>query len=333
MPVTLQVQGTCNESVRIHDFDRLTLQGLPGATLVGPTEDTTDGLLHSALTVDASRGVAIEGFTVRAGNGRGIAIRGGASGIQLRDTAVEGSVNVFERSQALVAGLSVRVVGGFGLFVGDMSDIHLEDSLFENTGSGWGFGIYVMSQLTVHNIIIRDFPTGMYVQAGGTVNIQDFGNFNPTGGPIEVLIENPVRASTASCLVAGYLNLGAKLRITNAGRASSRDSAAVRVENGGAMAAAANLDVSGSQGQGVFVTNNSSLSVAASTITGGLHGGLVVVNQSTATVTSSGAILSGNATDVFCDSSSLITGAMNIVGATTIQCANLRQGRYYESLP
>jgi hypothetical protein len=289
-------------------------------------------LVHYALTVEASRSIAIEGFTVRAGNGHGIAIRGGASDIRLRDIAVEGEVFVFERSQALIAGLTVRVAGRFGLFVGDMSDVHLEDSLFENTGSGWSFGTYVMSLLTVHNIIIRDFNVGIYAQAGGTVNIQDFSNFNPTGGPIEVLIENPTLPGTVGCQVAGTVNLAAKLRITNAGRASSRDSAAVRVENGGAMTAAANLDVSGSQGQGVLVTNNSAVTLAASTITGGLHGGLVVVNQSTATVTNPGAALSGNATDVFCDSGSLITGATNIVGATTIQCANLRAGRY-ESLP
>jgi hypothetical protein len=100
------------------------------------------------------------------------------------------------------------------------------------------------------------------------------------------------------------------------------------------MNAAANLEISGSQGQGVFVSNNSHAALAGSSITGGSHGGLVVVNLSTATVTTSTPLttIGRNATDLFCDSRSQIAGSVNIASATTVQCTNLLSD-VYEPLP
>jgi carbonic anhydrase/acetyltransferase-like protein (isoleucine patch superfamily) len=36
--------------------------------------------------------------------------------------------------------------------------------------------------------------------------------------------------------------------------------------------------------------------------------------------------ISGNGTDLFCDSKSVITGAINIVNAVSVQCGNLLPG-------
>lgn len=57
----------------------------------------------------------------------------------------------------------------------------------------------------------------------------------------------------------------------------------------------------------------------------GFHGGLVVVNLSTAGVAASSplTVIGGNVTDLFCDSKSQIAGSLNITNATTIQCTNL----------
>ncbi len=46
-----------------------------------------------------------------------------------------------------------------------------------------------------------------------------------------------------------------------------------------------------------------------------------------------GATISGNATDVFCDSTSVISGGSSIAGATKIQCGNLQLGQYETPLP
>jgi hypothetical protein len=74
--------------------------------------------------------------------------------------------------------------------------------------------------------------------------------------------------------------------------------------------------------------------LAASSITGSGHGGLVVVNQSTISVGANSALteVSGNGTDLFCDSKSLMTGGANIGNATSVNCNNLLLGDY-ENLP
>jgi len=61
-------------------------------------------------------------------------------------------------------------------------------------------------------------------------------------------------------------------------------------------------------------------------ITGSNHGGLVVANLSTIAVgtgTNSFTQVSGNGTDLFCDSKSVITGGSAIAGASTDNCGNL----------
>jgi hypothetical protein len=84
----------------------------------------------------------------------------------------------------------------------------------------------------------------------------------------------------------------------------------------------------------VIVSNNSHAELAGSSITGGVHGGLVVLNLSTAGVDSSNPLttISGNGTDLFCDSKSQKTGALNVANASTVQCTNVLGGKY-ESLP
>lgn len=334
-PNTVVVSGTCTELVWIEGFSQLALQGgVTGATLVAPADPDAD-FATGALMVNASNSITIEGMTVRAGARNGIMIRGGASDVRLRDIVVEGSLWVVERGQVLASGLTVRVASGFGSFVGDSSDVHLEDSLFEVTepSSAWSVGAYVASQLTMHNTTFRDFQQGIYVAPAGQVDLVEFSNFNPNGGPHDVLIESPAGTNLVGCLVAGKLDIGKSLRITNAGSSADWSSAGLRVENGGSVFVGGSLEVSGSHGQGVFVTDNSSVRLGATTIANGQRGGLVVVNQSTADVTNAGLTLSGNVTDIYCDSSSLIVGGQSIAGATTMECANLHPGRYTSPLP
>jgi len=77
------------------------------------------------------------------------------------------------------------------------------------------------------------------------------------------------------------------------------------------------------------VSNNSHASLAGSSITGSGHGGLVVANLSTVAVgagTNPMTQITGNGTDLFCDSKSVITGGANIANATSVNCCNLLTG-------
>jgi len=102
----------------------------------------------------------------------------------------------------------------------------------------------------------------------------------------------------------------------------------VTVSDGGTLSAGANLVISGSQGQGVFVSNNSHASLAGSSITGSAHGGLVAANLSTISVATSNplTLVGGNKTDLFCDSKSVITGSANLAGVPSVSCGNLLPG-------
>jgi hypothetical protein len=87
------------------------------------------------------------------------------------------------------------------------------------------------------------------------------------------------------------------------------------------------LRISGSQGQGILVDNNSHATLTGSSVTGGSHGGLVVTNLSSVSIGSGNQTLfGGNSTDVFCDSRSLITGGGNLAGAPITNCTNLLSG-------
>jgi hypothetical protein len=181
---------------------------------------------------------------------------------------------------------------------------------------------------------IRDMQQSMVVGGSGSV---DLVNFDSTAAGIDVIIDNPSGTNFNGAIVGniGTLNLSsAKLRISNAGQPWGGDTGAVFVNSGSTLNAGSNLIVTGSHGQGVIVTNNSHAQLSGSSITGSAHGGLVVVNLSTASVDSSNPLteISGNGTDLFCDSKSQIAGGLNIANAAIVQCNNFLPNMY-ENLP
>jgi hypothetical protein len=349
VPATVEVKGTCTEYVLIDGFDGLTLKGVPGAALVQPSVDPGDGLAIHVLSIRASRSITIFGLDVHSGPSAlaGIGIGQNSLDVRLRNLTVDGAgvfgIVVYESSQVSLARVTARDPGYATVGVYDVSDVHIEDCLFaHSTGAYWHAGVDVGSgHVTMHGTTIRNMQNGINIGASGSVDIQDYNTYYPLGGRTEVVIESP--ASTNFCGVnvgnGSSLNVGnANLRITNSGQTWGGNTAGVCVSDGGTLNAVAvnggKLFVSGSYGHGVFVSNSSHASLAASSITGSGHGGLVVVNQSTISVGANSALteVSGNGTDLFCDSKSLMTGGANIGNATSVNCNNLLLGDY-ENLP
>ncbi len=336
-PNTVTVNGTCTEYVRITGFDRLTLKALPGAALHQPT--VGPGTLPlSLLLIESSQSVTVDGFSVQADvtTVPAIGIGHGSSDIRLRNLTIQGGTEgiiIFEASQVSIAHVTARDPGYSPLGVYDLSDVHVERSLFEDsTGVAWHAGMDVgSSHVTMYGTIIRNMQVGMNVYGGGIIDLVDFNTYFPLGGPTDVVIENPARTNFYGVSLAGGASVNvssAKLRITNPGQTWGGNTGGVLVSNSSSFNAGANLVVSGSQGHGVFVTNNSHADLDGSIITGSQHGGLVVVNQSSTAVGSSHppTVISGNATDLFCDARSLTTGGANIGNATSVQCDNLLAG-------
>ena len=214
--------------------------------------------------------------------------------------------------------------------------MHISDGLLQRPAdSEFHAGLLVSSgHATMQGMTIRDMQQSINVNDSGSV---DLVNFDSTAAGIDVLIDNPAGTNLNAAIVtdSSSLNLeSAKLRISNAGQPYGGDSGAVFVTKGSTLNAGSNLVVSASQGQGVIVSNGSHAEMAGSTITGSKHGGLVVVNLSTAGVDFNNplTIIGGNATDLFCDAKSQIAGTLYITNAAVVQCNNLLPGTY-KSLP
>lgn len=156
------------------------------------------------------------------------------------------------------------------------------------------------------------------------------GVYYPTGGVTDVVIDNPSGSNFYGALIdeSSFLGLrSAKLRILNAGQSWGGDTAGIKISGSSSLVANANLIISGSHGQGIYVAGDSHADLDGSSITGSQHGGLVAVNLGTISAAFDvPTSVSANAVDVFCDSRSLITGASNIANASIVQCPNLLQG-------
>ena len=341
-PGTVVFTGTCTEYVVVDGFENLTLRGVQGATIQQPN---TPPPPHPAfvLSVKASRGVTLSGFAVHSQPSvlSSIGIGGGSTDTMVRDITTDGSygITVYEASQAWIVGATVNLVYGYAaISAWDKSDIHMVDGLLQRPANGaWNVGLYVESgHVTMQGMTIRDMQQGISINSSGSVDVS---NFDPTAKGVDVIIDNPSGTNFNGVLVSdsSSLNLAQpnKLRITNAGQSWGGDTGAVLVTNGSTLSSAgSNLVVSGSQSQGVVVSNNSHAEFSGSSITGSARGGLVVVNLSTATADMNNplTVISSNGTDLFCDSRSQIAGTLNMANVSVVNCNNLLPSTY-QNLP
>jgi hypothetical protein len=341
VPATVLVQGTCTEFVTVYGFEGLTLKGVPGAALQQPSTSPSNGLLSFLLSIGASQHITVDGIAMHSGASAvgGIGIGQNSIDVRLRNLTVDGAAGfaifIYEGSQVSLAGVTARDPGFATLGVFDVSDVHIEECLFaHSTGALWHEGFLVGSgHVTMQNTTIRNMQIGIDIGGHGSVDIQSFNTYFPVSANRDVVIDSPAGTNFQGVKVASgsALNLGdTKLRITNPGQPWGGNTAGVWVSDGSTLSDfSGNLVVNGSQGQGIFVSNDSHASLTGSNIAGSNHGGLVVANLSTIAVgadTNSFTQVSGNGTDLFCDSKSVITGGSNIAGASTVSCANLLLG-------
>lgn len=334
-PNTVTVSGTCTEYIQISGFENLTLQGLAGATLVEPTG--TNQLAF--LFIGSSRSVTVDGFSIQASttDAGAIAIGHGSTDIRLRHLNITGGssgISVFEQSQVSIAYVTAKDPGFTTLGVYDLSDVHLERSLFQNTsGAQYHVGLFVgASHITMYGTTINNMQVGIDAYAGSIIDVLTFTTYYQTSGSTDVVINNSAGTNNNGVTVdaGGSLNVaGAKLLINKPGQTYGGYSGGVLLTDNSSMTASNGfLVITGSNGQGVMALDNSHATLIGATITGGSHGGLVATNLSSIDV-STGAnltLVGGNSVDLFCDPNSMITGSANLSGVPTSQCANLLAG-------
>jgi hypothetical protein len=247
-------------------------------------------------------------------------IQGGTSGIA-----------VFENSQVSIAYVTAQDPGYATLGVYDSSDVHVERSLFEgSTSASWNVGMDVgASHVTVYDTTISNMQVGINGHSGAIIDVLTFDTYYALGGPSNVTISNSAGTNYNGVIIdtGGSLNLtGAKLVINKPGQTYGSTTGGVLISDGASLTAPnGNLVITGSNGQGVMVLNNSHATVIGATITGGSHGGLVAASLSSIDVSAGTtlSVVSGNSVDLFCDPGSTITGSVNLSGVHSSQCANL----------
>ena len=332
IPTTVFVQGTCTEFVTVDGFEGLTLTGRSGMVLQQPATNPQSN--SYVLSITGSRGITVSGITVQSLPSifSGIGIGKGSNEVLLQNVNVEGSwgVVISEGSQVWLMQVNVRINSGFAAISAfDKSDVHIVGGLLQRPSDG-GFyaGLFVGSgHVTMQGMTIRDMQESIDISGSGSVDLVDF----VSNAPTDVTIDNPsgTNFNGANVSDGSSLNLeSARLIIKNAGQTFGGTTGAVFITNDSTLDAGSNLVVSNSHGQGLIVTNDSHATLAGSSITGSLHGGLVAANLSTIDVQpgSSLTLVSGNAPDLFCDSNSFITGTANLTGVPTANCANLLSG-------
>jgi hypothetical protein len=331
-PHTVIVQGTCTEFVTVNGFEGLTLKGQSGATIQQPADNPLNN--SYVLSITGSRGINVFGLSVSSLPSifSGIGIGKGSSQVQLQNVHVTGSwgIVVYEESQVWLVQVNVTISSGFAAVSAfDKSDVHIAGGLLQRPSDGNFYaGLLVGSgHVTMQGMTIRDMQDSVDISQSGSVDLVDV----DTTQPVDVIIDNPSGTNTNGAYVTdgSSLNLeSCRLLIRNAGQTWGGTSGAVFVTNDSTLDAGANLIVSNSRGQGVIVTNNSHATLAGSSITGSLHGGLVAANLSTIDVqpASTLTVVGGNKPDLFCDSNSFITGTANLSGVPTANCANQLTG-------
>jgi len=286
------------------------------------------------LFIQGSQSVMVSGINVTADSTTpvaGIGIGHGSTDVRLRYLTVSGGgIVVFENSQVSVAYVTSQSPGYSTLQIYDSSDVHVEHCQFTATpGSVWNVGIALgAAHVTMYATTITDMQVGIGAYQGSVVDIVNYDTYYSTGGNTDVNIQNPAGANYNGVQVdaGGSLNVeSARLVINKAGQTWGGTTGGVYLSDGATMNASnGNLVIAGSNSQGVIAVNNAHATLNGASITSSGHGGVVAANMSSIDMAAGNSLstIGGNAVDLFCDSTSWLTGTANISGKPSSNCAN-----------
>jgi hypothetical protein len=227
-PVTVLVTGQCQENVVIQGIDRLTLTAVNGASIT----DASSGKLD-VLSIQDSRDVAVNGFTINAG-ADGVDTSSGISCLDFSVCRLSGNVIQGALDEA-------------GFLVGEQSMATLDGDTLQNNA----IGLEVVSRSSVRqggqgrSFISRGNFFGIYMVRSAFVFVG-------------AVVENNTGTGAA---VAGHSTL------VISGSISGNGSAGATVRQG-SVATFSSAAISGNAGPGVLIRDLSMGLFSGSTVTG-----------------------------------------------------------------
>ena len=176
-PNVVTLHGTCHENLVIHNFDRLTLRGAPGAEI----SDASGGTEWAVVLISDSRRIRV----------RGLKITGGMVGIECTDgSRCEFGMNTLEgqsqrgfsidQSEATFNGDVVTGSADTGLYISvskaQMTGVTAEQN---KTGMNIGTSSVVADNMTINN----NTETGIFVSTNSHLQLIDSNvSFNGMNG-------------------------------------------------------------------------------------------------------------------------------------------------------
>jgi hypothetical protein len=320
---TVNVRGTCVESVEIRNFERLTVAGVGAAAIRGPSDATPE------LSIANSQDVIVRDLTIGSAGGTSLQIAN-CQDCEVRGSTIEGLALLYGSGTALFFDDVLHANGSFAALGSyDHIRVVMVDCTVE-PGSGWIWaGVNSESIIHLSGSTVRGFGVGIAVSNGAKLTLSDRQSLVPGSGPdATVVVENNAwsgvevsGASTASIPVA-------RIRNNGVGVVASGNS---RVLTGAEEGFGPGAEISDNASIGVMVKDGAHADVGSGTrILRTAGNGLVVVNNSTAagppSSTAPATRIDGStAQDVFCDATSIVSNAARIA-ATKVTCPNLNAG-------
>jgi hypothetical protein len=306
-PKTIDVFGTCAETLEVRQQEDLTLRGMPGAVLAaGP-----GGASWLTVTVADSRGVTLTGFTIEGRTGFL-----NCTHCELRNSVAEGVTQVVGTSDMIFVGNTLRAAGDWAaLNVTDQSFVRMANSVLEPGPLPAIIGIHGGDGANVQLVStsIQGFVFGIVLENNVRLVVDDVPSQIPGSDPSDptVRIENNEFIGIQIGRNASAL-LGPVARIRNNGAGISAYShTTVQVRSG--------AEISQNELWGVVVYDWSHLIVYANShITGTTSGGGVSASTySIVSLAGPPTDVSGNSgTDIVCDATSTLNGSPLPAGST-----------------
>ena len=190
-PSTINVYGACHENVVIQSLDRLTLNGVNGASVT----DASGGKLD-VISIQDSHDVAINGFTVNAGSGAGNGVScGDFSTCRLRENVIQGATSAV------------------GFFISGRSQATLDGDTLQNNGTGLDVrsssGARLSAAATAKPVTARGNITGVVVRRGGYAFFSAVIE-NNSGGGVDVAFASILELADSS--ISGNGSVGVLVR-------------------------------------------------------------------------------------------------------------------------
>ncbi len=327
-PSVLKIIGACRENVSISGFHDLEVVATNGAELLpAPTGPGTSWVGTYVMEVVGSSSVTIKGLTVHAaGAFLGISFRGCVECF-VKNCVVDGSgdgvaLHVVANSSVIASGVRTRDRSGF--WISDASSAHVEGSEFDGGGVGWaGIMAGQAGVATVQSSVFRNAGVGLYAENGGVILGTAWSPDAPTSS---ITIQNNWCGGVG--VHGGEFSSGVALLVSDNGSERCAGSG-VWADSGGRLALSS-IEVRNQHGPGISLSGQSHASLGGGIkVTGSLGSGLEVRYQSIAVgppdwdrSTTNDVSIFGNGGDLYCDSSSWISGNRHFSGTPSVDCLN-----------